>query len=250
MGLKYFSFFLVLIFAISFTSALNFERDSEVILKVPCQFNGTNCDDTAICNISIKYPNETLMINNSLMINNGNGLPAIALTDSSIVGDYIGNMVCTQEGVSGGDVFPFTISVSGTSLTTGQGILYFLFLISALIATSVSMFWAIRLPFKNIRDEEGVMINVNDLKYLKIFLSVITYVMIMWIFGIMRGISNNFLILQGPRLFFEWGYWIMLSFMWPIIVLSFLFALLLLLGDKKILKALERGTPLNTRGIR
>jgi len=239
------SFLLMFILSISLVSALNFEVDSQVNLNVPCQFNGTNCDVTAVCNISIIYPNETIMIDNNLMTNLGNGLPNITLTDTSVIGeDYKANVVCTQEGISGGKTFPFTISRSGTDLTTGQGLLYLMFMAIALITTATALFWAIRLPFKNVRDEEGIMLSINDLKYLKIFLSIVSYVMIMWLFGIMRSITNNFLTLQGPRLFFEWAYWIMLSFLWPGIVLGFIFSLIIFFNDKKLLAKLERGSPL------
>lgn len=243
MGLKIFLSLCIIITLLGVGSALNFEQNSNIDLKVPCQFNGSNCDSTAVCNASVAYPNGSLMIENQLLTNGGNGVPNISISDSSVLGTYIVSAVCTQSGISGGTVFEFEISRTGTQLSTGQGILYTIFLIAAIAIFGLMLYWAIRLPFRNQRDGEGEIISINDLKYLKIFLSAMSYVVLMFIFGILRSITYSFLILPGPDRFFELMYTIMLSFLWPLIIVSLLFALIIFITDRKLSKSIERYSP-------
>ena len=66
----------------------------------------------------------------------------------------------------------------------------------------------------------------------------------MWIFAILRQVTANFLYFDSASRLFNWGYWIMLSFIWPIIVVSLIFALILFIQDKKLNKAIRRGIPI------
>jgi len=105
-------------FLISFTSLVSagpivFTQYEEANLKVPCSYNGTNCDATAVCNISILYPNGTTMVNNKLMNNNGNGMPNYTLPNTNTLGIYTYKMSATQAGVSGSDEDTFKITTTG-----------------------------------------------------------------------------------------------------------------------------------------
>jgi len=138
----------------------------------------------------------------------------------------------------------FEVTQTGSVLSTAQGIIYIVFLIVILVIFTFSLAGAIKIPFNNHRDSSGKIISVNDLKYVKIFLMVISYILLLFIFGITKSIMENFLFLDNASKVFSWLYWIMWSFMWPIIVLSLLLTLVYFLQGLKIKTSLERGVPL------
>ena len=48
-----------------------YQQDKEVDLKVPCFNNGTYCSGSATCNVTILYPNSSVLVDNQLMTNGG-----------------------------------------------------------------------------------------------------------------------------------------------------------------------------------
>lgn len=111
-----------LITSIGLASAVILEEEKEIIfkqyeyadLKLPCSFNGTNCDNTAVCNISIVYPNQSIfMVENQLMTNTGNGMPNYTLPNSDILGIYNYKMTCTQDAISASTSNTFKITTTG-----------------------------------------------------------------------------------------------------------------------------------------
>jgi len=97
----------------SFTTAVTFKQYEIANLKLPCSYNGTNCDSTAVCNISILYPNGSTMVDNKLMNNNGNGMPNYTLPNTNTLGSYDYKMSATQAGVSDSASGIFKITSTG-----------------------------------------------------------------------------------------------------------------------------------------
>ena len=224
-------------------SSLQYKPNQIVDVKVPCSINGFPCASTALCNLSIQCPNSSYFVNNVRMSYNAGGDFNYTLTflDS---GKYLSKVSCSQTGYNATSTFDIMVTPSGTELTTGQGILYVVFTVSSIFIFLLTLYGAIKLPYRNPRDEDDYIIGMNDLKYVKIFLMAMSYMILLFIFGMLRGITYNFLYDLGIHKFFYWGYSIMLSFLWPIIVLGFLFALILFVRDRKVLSALERGLPI------
>ena len=113
---------------------LTFERNQDITLALPCSFNGTFCDDTAVCLISIQYPNGTLQLNNLTMSNTGNGLPSIDVNDSEVLGEHTIFYACTQDAISDSATLPMFITETGHTQDTSQAIgsLGFLIMIIAI----------------------------------------------------------------------------------------------------------------------
>jgi len=105
------------------------------------------------------------------------------------------------------------------------------------------LYGAIRLPYKNKRADDGRLVSVNDLKYLKVFLYTLSYILLMFIFGIGRSLSANFLYLNGLERIFNFLFWILFSFLWPLMVLSIILTIIIYLDDKRLKKAMMRGVP-------
>ena len=66
--------FFSLFFSLSFVSAIQtYAKFDDINLRIPFEVNGSIASDSAYCNVSIKYPNETYLIDNGGMTNENNG---------------------------------------------------------------------------------------------------------------------------------------------------------------------------------
>jgi len=232
----------IFIFALLFVSLASaevqtlgtYKKDSCVSLVQTCG----NCTYTTISNVL--YPNSTVALGTVNMTSIGSSYN-YSFCDTHLTGRYIVNGYSDVDGIITVWVYDFSISNTGTDLTQAYSLLYVLFMGVALILFGFVFYWSIRLPFKNNRNNDGEVVSINDLKYLKIFLICMDYIILMWLFGLMRGITLNFIPELRIDSFFYWGYVVMLSLLWPTIVVSLLFALIMFLTDKKLQETLVRG---------
>ena len=116
-----------------------FEQDTTIDLKLPCEFNGTFCSDSAVCNFTLPYPNTTLMIDNGLMTSTGNGMPNITLPDSSVLGVYRGDYTCEDSGYQDSASVRLEITPTGSTFSTSDSLIYFvvLFILVLLLFFSI-----------------------------------------------------------------------------------------------------------------
>lgn len=111
---KFMTVFVLSLFILSFASAITFKQyEEDANLKLPCSYYGANCEASAICTISILYPNNTFMIENQNMTNNGNGMPNITLPNTETIGEYNYKLSCTQSGESASSENTFDITTTG-----------------------------------------------------------------------------------------------------------------------------------------
>lgn len=129
--------FLMGIFLLSFAQAaeesLTFKQHEIIDLKLPCSYNGANCDNSAVCNISIMFPNGTFMVENQPMTNTGNGMPNYTLPTSGIIGIYNYKQNCIQSGLSAADPGTFEITTTGMSADSKLPIFLIIFAVVLLI---------------------------------------------------------------------------------------------------------------------
>jgi hypothetical protein len=222
-------------------SQQNFIVNSPIDIKLQCIINGSYCSLSSICNVTILYPNNTILANNKLMTNQYS-FHNYTITDSSIIGNYLCSASCCDGSrcMSDVNVCDFTISKTGNEITTPQGIIYFVGLILSIIFFILSLYFSIAIPFKNKRNDDGI-ISINKLKYLKLFMMMTTYVLLLLISAIAYNLTYNYLFLDGVSKIFEWIYWILLSALYPAIVLIFVGIIIFYAEDKILSKKLKRG---------
>lgn len=225
--MKRYIIIVMLLFMFSFVSSAIVNNSYD--LTISC-----NSYDCTQLNISILFPNSTSYVINGSMTNQISHANYTLLP--SVIGEYKYYLFDGSTYGSG----TLDVTKRGEDLSTAQAILYFLFLISAIALLITTIYWAIKIKWTHGRNEDEEIVSVNDLRFLKIFLIPISYVLLMWISGILYSIFDNYLILNGASSVFNWLYWIMLSFLWPLIILSFLFALILFINDKKLARAIEK----------
>ena len=160
----------------------------------------------------------------------------------SRLGEYAYLVDCSSTDTLGGAVsVEIEVTESGHGVNEGQAIIYSIALIIAMLFLALFLTGAIMIPWGHATDPEDNIVNVNDLRFVKIFLIAISYVMTMFIFGLVRSITGGLLTFVGISNIFEWLYWIMLSFLWPLIVLIFIVAFIIFLQNLSIRRDLKRG---------
>ena len=217
-------------------------------ISTPLELIQVCSNDTSICdscNIStVKYPNSSILIQAVQMTKRTSELDFNhTLNNSQIntVGEHIASGYCTSGTQFMIWRYTFTVTRSGEDLTTAQAILYFLALITSLFIFCLTLWGSLTIQWGHMRNADETIVSVNDWRFAKIFLIAMTYVLLTFIFGVVFKITSNFLFLDTASAMFEWMYWVMLSLMYPLIVLVFIISFVIFLNKKKMRDALERG---------
>ena len=238
---------LFIVFLLPLVSAeLIFQQNKDVNITIPCAFNNTQCSSSANCNYSVFDPEYNDVSTNQSVTVNSESFFVIHLnySNTSAIGTYVLNMFCYDQGVGDTASIEFSITPSGDKLSTSQGIIYVIAIAVILFLFLLSLYGAINIPFVNRKNPEGVVIGINELKYVKASLWFISYLLLIWISALSLGLTRNFLILEAGGKFFTMVYWVLLSLLWPIMVVSVFLIVVFLLTDGKINKAVKRGLPL------
>jgi len=163
----------------------------------------------------------------------------------SEIGDYSYIIQCNSTILSlgGYESIGFEITPTGEKLDTSKAIVYSIMLLGITALFIFMFYWMLSIEWSNKFDDHGEIASVNQWKYLKLFLIPVNYVLLMWIFGVARSVSANYLYLPGPTLVFNWAFWILLSFALPLTIVGLFYLIIMFINDKRIYNAIERGTP-------
>ncbi len=222
------------------------EEAREYQLKVSCENAGAICSSTTDCNITISYENSTIMIDNANLTNLQNGFFSITLgtNETTPTGIFSGRANCVDGERNATTTFNYKVTTTGTDISIAEAILYVLAILLMSVVLFFTIMGSINIPFRNPKSDDGRVIDLNKLKYLKVFFIVISYLLLMFIFGTARSITANFLDYDNASAFFNFAYWFMLSFLYPTIVVSLIVTVVVFLTDRKWRKAMQRRLPL------
>ena len=239
---------LLLISLVSLVSAeysYLFEKDTTIDLHISCfDTNNSFCSSATNCQISVYYPNQSaVIINQSMTYNETFFNYTLIESQTDIIGEYSAIANC-QGTTNGFSEFNFYINPSGKDLSTAQGIIYIILLVIAFFIFWISIYGSFKIPWRNTRDDSGKVVSVNDLKWLKLFLMVFSYLTFMFIMAMTYNITENFIYLGNVSSYFHYVYLILLTFFFPIMVLLPWVVLYVVFQDKKVKKLIERGLPM------
>jgi len=160
----------------------------------------------------------------------------------SITGKYNFNIYCYRqlEDIGGFADGIFSVTPSGLEVTTPTAIAHTILLFGMIFFLLVMIVGSVVLPWRNFLDGDDNIVGVNDLKYLKLFCIVFSYIFAMWVVGIMYSISTNYLFFTGTETFFNFIYQVMLRMIYPVIIVGILIFIFTILEDKKIASTLKR----------
>jgi hypothetical protein len=108
----------------------NFKVNNLIDYKKPCYNNGTYCSNTAVCNYTIFYPNNSILLNNQKATNQ-KSFHNISFTLTEI-GIYTVNQVC-YDNAYGSETYYIMSSSTGESIGLGNIILVIAFLTISVI---------------------------------------------------------------------------------------------------------------------
>lgn len=164
--------------------------------------------------------------------------------NSSIVtekGLYAVTLICNTSTLGGYKTFYFEATETGTSISTSQVLLYLgllgIFIFLFIVNLGVIPF----LPKGDNKDEEGVLISINHLKYIRPILYVTAYLFLMIIVFVS---SNLALIYLGTELIGDVLFkifYMMMAFALPMLTIWFIYIIYSIFQDKKMKEYIERG---------
>lgn len=198
------------------------------------------CSDATYINISsISAPNSSALYSNVNMTFVANGEYYFDLNRTNDLGRY--DVRGVSDGCEEEFAIYFDITPTGDEPSTAQGIIYVAVLAMGIFLFILITYGAVKIPFHNKRSDEGYILGINDLKYVKIFLIAMSYMALMWVFYMAHGVANNLLFLNVAGKLFYGVFRFLLGFLFPIIVVTLIIGIVAFVGDKKLVKRLGKG---------
>lgn len=225
-------------------SPLVYRQDVLTDFKIQCVFNGSLCSADTQCNVSVNYPSSALFIDNQQMTNQTSFWNYTFIANGlNETGDYTANVFCSDPDINrqGNNPITFLVTPTGKILSTGQGIVYLLVLVLGMTLFLLSLWGAIVIPWKHGVDGENILTNLNNLKYVKLTLWFVSYILILWNSFLLWNVSFGFLHFSVGANFMELVFKILMALMYPIIILFFIAMIVNFFWDGKLRKDLERG---------
>jgi len=141
-----FLFGILLLFSLIIVSALTFEQNSAITLNFPCTYNGSFAPASTLCNLSIIYPNNSLMVENELASYSGSGIASFIVPDSSVNGNYKVPISCTYpNGISEEGSSNFIITPNGESPDIAKTFVYLGLIFIILILFIICLYFLFKL---------------------------------------------------------------------------------------------------------
>lgn len=117
------------------TTSFTFKQNQEVDLKISCiDINNTYCDEDTLCNITILYPNASILINNQPMTwNQAYYNYTLSASQTSVLGEYSAFVSCIGGTENGFSTFNYQITTTGEVVKTLSSCLFFVILLFILV---------------------------------------------------------------------------------------------------------------------
>jgi hypothetical protein len=134
------AFLFVWLAAATSADSLVYKQGQEVDLKIPCYVNGSYCSAGATCDITIQYPNGTLLVSNQAMDYNPSYFNyTLYPAQTTAIGNYPCSMVCVDGGESGYKDFTFEITTTGAGNELMINIIAFILIIIAILIFMIGL---------------------------------------------------------------------------------------------------------------
>ena len=236
---KLFTILLLGIFLISFTSAIEslgtLKQGECVEIKQAC----ASCTYTNISSVS--YPNSSIALSNVVMTDSGNGGWNYTFCNTNDLGRYDIIGKGDKDSIETSFATYFKINSSGTESSIDKALIYLGSLFILIFLFIICLFLIHELPSKDNCDDDGILISINRLKYIRPVVYVITYMLLMVINFVTSNIG--FLYLEDTMmgdLFFKL-YRIMMLALLPMIIIWFIYIFYSIFQDREVKNMIDRG---------
>lgn len=214
-------------------------------VKEQCFNNNTYCSATSECNITVKNPTQTILVNNQIMTNqNSFHNYTLNIANTTSVGVYESTIICIDGTDKGYDTFNFKITSDGTLQSIAKSVMYIALLFIVVILFLICVYFTFNLDGKNIYDVGGEVLKVNIMKYVKFGLFFVSYLFFIFITYLCWLISDQYIgaaswftMIFDNLHFFAW------VFLFPIFFFGCILTIIKAFLDMQIYEAAKRGIP-------
>lgn len=196
---------------------------------------------------NIQYPDESILVLNTPMNKLGGGSFNYSFCNTSINGHYIVNGIGDVDGLNQAWNYQFIVNPLGQILTDGQATLYFLISIVSFILFIIALVLGIYIPSGNQSDQmTGYILAVSNLKYVKMFMLGLSYMLFMLVVYFGWIISFCYLDLDSLGNLFNIAFYALAYSAFPLFVICSYIVISNFVRDSKVGDLLSRG--LSVRG--
>lgn len=230
------------ILIISFASAETerYAVSESTNLQFTCTINNAIPSASATFNLSIYYPNGTALIDNQEATSLGQGsfnyttsFPEVAL--------YKINMFCYDSSSNFSDSGFYDISPIGKELTIAKIISYVLIFLFSIFVFIGLLFLGLKLEGENKKNLTGYIIEISNIKYLKMVLIGFSYLILLFINYFAWIISFAYLDMPFVTNIFRFIFTFQAIVTLPLFILFTYLTIANLVRDSKVKDALTRG---------
>lgn len=171
MGKKIILLFIFIFLSFSFTSAFDFGASATSVLGTTkqdgCITLYQSCPSCTYVNLTaIQYPNKTIILNEIGMSKSGTEY-TYEFCNTSNLGGYFYTTIGDKNGVVSTETISFEVTYGGDSVSSSQATLYAVLLFVLIFVFIVTILGINQLPSSNTKDEEGKILSISYLKYLR-----------------------------------------------------------------------------------
>lgn len=210
----------------------NKELNSCVRISQTC----ATCTYVNISSITVSISNETL-ISNIEMENFGNGEWIYDFCNTSQFGNYY---IVGLGDLDGSDSSFKSCFDIGQNLSSGESILYTVFIMVLLGFLFVMFYFIIIIPKGNEKNERGVSIKIVKMKYIRVLLIAVAYATIILILNLVNGLAVQFATLTIFAGIIGFLFEIMLRAAWVFTIILILWIFYMLIHDSNVKRNIER----------
>lgn len=201
------------------------------------------CSSCSYNNLTvIKFPNDTLATFNSVMTQNGSTYNYTLSSDyTGLTGEYLINGIGDLEGTD--TIWSYTLKVtySGKELSASSATFYIVLFSIFIFLFLMTIFFINKLPGMNARDEEGKIIQISRLKYLRACLWFFLWGLIVSLLYIVSNLSFAYLEDALVANFFFVLFRISFGLTLPLVVVWFIWIFVKIKDDKQLSRYWDRG---------
>jgi len=223
--------FLLLILSLNFMSSLEslgeFEPNTNVTISQTCY------DATYINITSIQFPNGTRITINEEMEKDGDFFYSFSQTSQRGRYDVRG----ISDGCSESFAYYFYI---GKRLQTGESLMYIIMICVLSLFWLFLLYLIIILPSENNKNENGNVIGIVKLKYLRIFVMGIFYVSTIILLNMLNGLAINYTDLSMFANIIGFLFTTMINVSWIFTVILAIWLFYMLIHDSNVEKQLSK----------
>lgn len=191
---------------------------------------------------TVQLPDETIIRLNVNMTYLGGGYFNFTFCNTTQNGEYIVNGIGDVDGVTTTWNYQFTVNPLGKIFTNQQALLYILIFIISFVLFIICFAFGLYMPSKNKSDEmTGYIIAVSNMKYVKMFMICLSYLLLMLIVYFGYIICYGYLDMDFLGDLFYMGFIGMIALVFPLFVVGTIVVIMNFVKDQKVGDMLQRG---------